>query len=209
MDPENVPGIEALLEEGLILYGLGKFEQAADKWNKVLVIDPKNDRAVEYLDIVKDEIDVVETAGKKTGTSKNDISGTDEEEIEYEDLSELVSMGLAMIQDGNPENAYKVLLKAIKAGADTPETHGYFEIARAARLEYYKKLIPDLNKTPNIVLDYDSIKELKLSKEEGFVLSQIDGMLTYEDVLTLSRMDKLDVMGILSTLIFSGVIKSQ
>lgn len=200
------PGVDAMLEEGLVSYGLGNFQAAAEKWNKVLEIDPDNSQAIEYLDIVGEEIEASSHPEESDDSERKSPSPMPE--LKDVEIPELSSKGLSLLQGGNPENAYNVFLEAINAGANTPEVFGYLEMARAGRLEYYRRLMPELEKIPKISMDYDLIKRLNLGKEEGFILSQIDGITSFRDILSLTRMERLDAMGILAKLIFAGIIQS-
>src|SRR5438105_5863620 len=38
------------LEEGLFLYGVGKVQESISRWKKVLELDPKNERALDYIE---------------------------------------------------------------------------------------------------------------------------------------------------------------
>ena len=203
--------VDDLLEEGMTFYGLGKFEEAAKKWNKVLELDPANAQALEYLDIVREDLEERRASqALPPETSHQELIGDEVgAEASSGEASELVSKGVALLEQGDPDGAYKVFQELIESGDNNPDTFGYLEMARAARLDRYRKHLENLDKVPLIAMDYGSIKELDLSKEEGFILSQIDGMISFRDILSLARIEKLEAMGILSRLLTAGVIKSE
>jgi len=185
--------VDDLLEEGMTLYGLGKFGEAAKKWNKVLELDPANAQALEYLDIVREDLE--ERQASQAPPPETSQQEPVVEEVGADapsgEASELVSKGVALLEQDDPEGAYKVFQELIESGDNNPDTFGHLEMARAARLDRYRKHLENLDKVPLIAMGYDSIKELDLNKEEGFILSQIDGMISFRDILSLARIEKL------------------
>ncbi|NMO19645.1 hypothetical protein HPC49_27760 [Pyxidicoccus fallax] len=64
----------------------------------------------------------------------------------------------------------------------------------------------DLGRIPRVRLQPDDIIWLNLDHRAGFVLAQIDGAVTYEDLFALSGMTRLDTARILAQLLDEGVI---
>ncbi|GHG71983.1 tetratricopeptide repeat protein [Comamonas sp. JC664] len=64
----------------------------------------------------------------------------------------------------------------------------------------------DLGRVPEVRLQPDDIIWLNLDHRAGFVLAQIDGTVSYEDLFSLSGMTRLDTARILAQLIDEGVI---
>jgi len=65
---ENVSNylIKAYLFQGVELYGLGRYEDALDRCRRVLEIDPANEKAIRYLDRIKEEqIEIEEIERRK------------------------------------------------------------------------------------------------------------------------------------------------
>src|SRR2546421_302260 len=50
MAADNDSRILEYLEEGLFLYGVGKVQESISRWRKVLELDPKNERALDYIE---------------------------------------------------------------------------------------------------------------------------------------------------------------
>ncbi|GEL73854.1 hypothetical protein [Myxococcus virescens] len=74
-----------------------------------------------------------------------------------------------------------------------------------ARLE---SKLGDLGRVPAVRLQPDDIIWLNLDHRAGFVLAQIDGSVSYEDLFSLSGMTRLDTARILVQLIDEGVISA-
>ena len=67
---ENVSNylIKAYLFQGVELYGRGQYEEAMDRCKRVLEIDPTNEKALRYLDRIKEEqLEIEEIERGKSG----------------------------------------------------------------------------------------------------------------------------------------------
>ena len=64
----------------------------------------------------------------------------------------------------------------------------------------------DMNQVPRVQLQDDDIIWLNLDHRAGFVLAQIDGTSSYDDLFALSGMTRLDTARILGQLLDEGVI---
>lgn len=66
--------------------------------------------------------------------------------------------------------------------------------------------IGDLGAVPVVKIPADEVIWLNLSHREGFVLSQVDGAMRYEDILDVCGMPRLEALKILASLVADGVI---
>lgn len=188
---------DRLLEEGLTLYGLGKVGEAVDIWKKVLEIAPEHPLALEYLGIAGEDLkEGGRPAPLSDGVSPN--AG----ETYANDLRK----GISLMKEERFEDAQSAFLAAAAKKRDEPSVHGYNLLAGAHRVEKYIGVIGDLGRVPKLAQSLDSIKTMDISKEAGFILSFVDGIIPYEDILALARMDRLDAMGHLAQLIEKGAI---
>ncbi len=64
-----------------------------------------------------------------------------------------------------------------------------------------------LDHRPRVCLAPDEIVWLNLDHRAGFVLAQIDGEVSYEDIFALSGMSRLDTSRILAQLVEEKVIE--
>lgn len=86
-----------------------------------------------------------------------------------------------------------------------------YRMARSAteRLEQqYGSQLGGFERFPRVTLPPDEIIWLNLNHRAGFILSQIDGRVSYEDLVALSGMPRLDTLRILCSLLQEGVIDS-
>jgi predicted HTH transcriptional regulator len=63
-----------------------------------------------------------------------------------------------------------------------------------------------MDRVPRVVLPPDEIIWLNLDPRAGFVLAQIDGSVTFEDLYAICGLQRLDTARILSQLLEEGVV---
>lgn len=78
--------------------------------------------------------------------------------------------------------------------------------ARRNLLKMYESKIGDFEHTPRVVISDEEVIWLNLNHRAGFILSQIDGTVTYEDLVALSGMPRLDTVRILADLLDKKVV---
>jgi hypothetical protein len=70
----------------------------------------------------------------------------------------------------------------------------------------YLSHLPDIKAVPQVKLEADEIIWLGLDHRAGFVLSQVDGVSNFEEIIEVSGMDQLECLKILAQLTDVGVI---
>ena len=78
--------------------------------------------------------------------------------------------------------------------------------ARRNLLKMYESKIGDFEQTPRVLISDEEVIWLNLNHRAGFILSQIDGAVTYEDLVALSGMPRLDTVRIVADLIDKKVV---
>ncbi len=81
--------------------------------------------------------------------------------------------------------------------------------ARRGLLKMCESKIGDFERVPYQKMSDQQIIWLNLNHRAGFILSQIDGSVSYEDLVALSGMPRLDTVRILAELITQGVIATR
>jgi len=79
--------------------------------------------------------------------------------------------------------------------------------ARSQLMKMFESKIGDFDRTPKVNVSAEEIIWLNLNHRAGFILSQIDGTVTFEDLVALSGMPRLDTVRILSELLQQRVIE--
>ena len=71
---------------------------------------------------------------------------------------------------------------------------------------HYLKELGAMSKVPTIAVKMSELSSLSLDHRAGFLLSQVDGMMSFEDILELSSMGRLETLGVLVQLVKQSVI---
>jgi hypothetical protein len=93
-----------------------------------------------------------------------------------------------------------------------PENPGFEEArnlaaeARAQLLKMYESKVGNFQLVPKVLVTSEEMIWLNLNHRAGFILSQIDGQVSYDDIVSLSGMPRLDTVRILADLIRDRVI---
>jgi hypothetical protein len=102
--------------------------------------------------------------------------------------------------------AMELIDKAEKLAPDSPEVRQLKERSERTLLAMFESKLGNLEKIPRVLLKDDEIIWLNLDHRAGFVLAQIDGTVSFEDLFAVSGMSRLDTARILAQLVEEGVI---
>lgn len=102
--------------------------------------------------------------------------------------------------------AMELIDKAEKLAPDSPEVRQIKERSERTLLAMFESKLGHLDKVPRVLLKDDEIIWLNLDHRAGFVLAQIDGTVTFDDLFAVSGMSRLDTARILAQLVDEGVI---
>lgn len=102
--------------------------------------------------------------------------------------------------------AIELIAKAQRLAPDRPDVRRLREKIEAKLLEMLESKLGRVDLIPRVLLKQDEIIWLNLDHRAGFVLAQIDGALTLEDLFAVSGMPRLDTARILVQLKEQGVI---
>ncbi len=93
----------------------------------------------------------------------------------------------------------------VDSGGNT-EIRNMLAEARSQLLRMYEAKIGSLERIPSVLISREEVIWLNLDHRAGFILSQVDGTVTYDDLISLSGMPRLDTVRILAELIDQVVI---
>ncbi|MBN2357850.1 MAG: hypothetical protein JXR83_00255, partial [Deltaproteobacteria bacterium] len=110
---------------------------------------------------------------------------------------------------GNFSESLELVEKVLATDPENGEAREYLERNQETLLKMYESKIGSFQRAPRVLIPPDEVIWLNLHHRAGFLLSQIDGQVTYEDLLALSAMSKLETCKILVQLINEGVIASS
>lgn len=104
--------------------------------------------------------------------------------------------------------AREVLLRAQALHAELPGLPEALTRSEAKLQTIYESKIGKLSQVPRVRLKDDEVIWLNLDHRAGFMLAQIDGTLSFEDLFSVSGMSRLDTARILAQLLEQRVIVS-
>jgi hypothetical protein len=108
---------------------------------------------------------------------------------------------------GQLEAAYDITKKILSRAANPEAQILQGEIA--AELEKIRVgVIGPLDRTPKLKVAMAEIGDMNLDHRAGYILSQIDGLSTFEDVIELSGMSRLETLGVFATLVEQDLIEA-
>mgnify|MGYP001368911993 CR=1 FL=1 len=109
---------------------------------------------------------------------------------------------------GDFSGSLQLVQKALSLQPDHRDALAYLERNQDTLVQMYESKIGPLDSRPRVVLRPDEIVWLNLDHRAGFVLAQIDGTITVDDLYALSGLSRLDTAKILAELVEQGVIAS-
>jgi len=228
--------IQRLLDDGLRFHADGAPTKAAGAFREVLSIDPENDAARQFLLMVtsgkplprngeepgmaSSAIEIVVEAGPDFGLDMLENSGPrpplhvpahhpdhrpgpvrSESDTLMEGARELFGLG-------DFSGSLRLVQQALAIDPFHAEASAYLERNRETLIHMYESKIGSTQVRPRVILRPDEIVWLNLDHRAGFVLAQIDGTITIEDLYALSGLSRLDTARILAELLEQGVIST-
>lgn len=132
-----------------------------------------------------------------------------EAEAREEDLDRLLAGARDLVSLGDYSGALE-LVRRVRAGRPEDEEARRLEAeCEKTLLQMWESKLGPIDRYPRVLLEPDEIVWLNLDHRAGFILAQIDGSVTYEDIFALSGMSRLDTCRILVQLLEQRVIISE
>jgi tetratricopeptide (TPR) repeat protein len=108
---------------------------------------------------------------------------------------------------GDFSGSLELVEKILAVDATNREALRYLEENEATLVAMYESKLGPLHGVPRVAVRPEEVLWLNLDHRAGFVLSQIDGTITWDDLFALSGMPRLDTARILARLIEDGVVR--
>lgn len=102
--------------------------------------------------------------------------------------------------------AVELLRRAQSLAPENPRVEALRDRSERILMSMLEARLGDLNRMPRVRLQPDDIIWLNLDHRAGFVLAQIDGAVSFDDLFALSGMSRLDTARILAQLLDEGII---
>jgi hypothetical protein len=102
--------------------------------------------------------------------------------------------------------ALELLSKILARKPNDPEALRLSAVCEENLTQMYESKLGSMDRVPRVALPPDEIIWLNLDPRAGFVLAQIDGMVSFEDLYAVCGLRRLDTARILSQLVEEGVV---
>lgn len=107
---------------------------------------------------------------------------------------------------GDFSGSLGLVQKALAIDPGHPEALDYLERNQDTLVQMYESKLGSLDSRPRVVLRPDEIVWLNLDHRAGFVLAQIDGTVSIDDLYAVCGLSRLDTAKILAELVEQGVM---
>jgi tetratricopeptide (TPR) repeat protein len=126
-----------------------------------------------------------------------------------EEIDKLIRRAKDLQELDDHSGAMEVILKAQELAPMNREVKMLRDRSESILLTMYESKLGGLDRVPRVGLKEDEIIWLNLDHRAGYMLAQIDGHATFEELFAISGMARLDTARILAQLVEEGVIKAS
>lgn len=118
----------------------------------------------------------------------------------------LVASALARYKAGDLESAWCVLAEAVRRFPERLDVQGYVTMVRTERGQRFAREIGDQGRTLRRKLTMHELMKHNLAPDEGFLLSQIDGTLSIEELLSMASTDRVRALEVIARFLREGLV---
>jgi hypothetical protein len=185
-DDSKEAKVSTLLQQGLEFYGTGDVARAFLTWGEVLVLDPGNEEALDYM----------RDADRRTKPRGGSIE---------ERGASIVDDARRLLRSEDCEAALELLVNA--PGEGDLECEAMIELLRATLFQRYRNELGDLTQIARLVEGASNeLQNRNLPSSAGFLLSMIDGATALGDLVSVSGMDRFEALRSLSRMHRAGIV---
>jgi tetratricopeptide (TPR) repeat protein len=146
---------------------------------------------------------VAETSGLRTLVPRAARPTTPQEDVEV-----WMTAAKDLLALGDFSGSLEMIEKILKIDPEQAEAREYLRQNEATLVAMYESKLGPLGRVPRLAIKPEEIMWLNLDHRAGFLLSQIDGTVDYENLFALSGLPRLDTARILAGLLLDGVVTS-
>lgn len=215
--------IARLLKRGLNHYGLGELDAAIVCWERVRALDPDNQAARDYLETAYEERAEADQAETPVSASMGvvpvnedrddatpqswDFIESPELPLPEDDPDTRIAAALEAYKSGKIEEAWSYLQEVAREMPERLDVQGYLGLVRTQRAKRFAREIGDKARALRLTRSMGELKALNLRPDEGFLLSQIDGSVTIEELISLSSTDRVRTLETLARFLREGLVE--
>jgi tetratricopeptide (TPR) repeat protein len=219
--------VTRLLKRGLAHYGVGELDAAIASWQEALSLDPKNRAALDYLDAAREEAGYTQPKGRprrppapvpmRRSAPAATLRAGDEEDTPRTLEGALepgtpstsdneIQEALKAYRGGDLERANDLLETVARREPDRIDVEGYLTMIRGKRAKGWVKAIGDQGRVLRLAVPASRITGLQLKPDEGFLLAQVDGRTSIEQLLSLQT-DRVRALEIVARFLRERIVE--
>ena len=108
---------------------------------------------------------------------------------------------------GDFSGSLEMIERILRVDPTHAEARAYLRQNESTLVAMYESKLGALGTRPRLAIHAEEVMWLNLDHRAGFLLAQIDGVVSYEDLFALSGLPRLDTARILASLVAEGVIR--
>jgi hypothetical protein len=108
---------------------------------------------------------------------------------------------------GDFSGSLEMIERILRVDPTHAEARAYLRQNESTLVAMYESKLGSLGSRPRLSIHPEEVMWLNLDHRAGFLLAQIDGVVSYEDLFALSGLPRLDTARILASLVSEGVIR--
>ena len=235
MDDSTRKEVTRLLKRGLNHYGLGDLDAAIACWERAQALDPLNRAAHDYLETAYHEagrepdkedatpLSVAATPPPVVATEAMDDDNTPFTfdgappplpaggtlpEVPSDSLEEpntVVTAALDAYKAGNLDEAWEKLQQVASNEPERLDVQGYLVMVRSERARNFAREVGDQGRVLQLNQSMAELMNMNLSPDEGFLLSQIDGQISIEELLNMAN-DRVRTLEIIAKFMRENIV---
>jgi hypothetical protein len=123
-----------------------------------------------------------------------------------DELEALMTGAKELFDLGYFSGSLELVEKVLRKNPNHEGARAYLKRNESTLMRMYESKIGSMGTVPRQLVPPDEVIWLNMHHRAGFILSQVDGTLSYEDLLEISGMDRFDTVRILAELVQNGII---
>ncbi len=123
-----------------------------------------------------------------------------------DELTSLMTGAKELFDLGDFSGSLDLVEKVLRAEPTHEGALAYLKRNEATLMRMYESKLGAMSVVPRQLVPPDEVIWLNMHHRAGFILSQVDGTMSYEDLLEISGMDRFDTVRILAELVSKGII---
>jgi len=222
------------LEDGIRAYGRGEVAEAERCWREALALDPANERARSYLASLIHAAALAAPAASSARAAAGPSCAWDEQpgrvpviEVPDDGGPDVVDSLVEVPRHGSQEEqiadwmqqardkfalgdfsgSLEVIERILAIAPAHAEALAYLRENESTLVHMYESKIGALDAVPRLALRPEEVTWLQLDHRAGFLLAQIDGTASFDDLFALSGLSRLDTARILARFVSDGVVR--